>query len=257
MKRLKFIVLLVSVLSLSACSWFSSKDDALQHEPADSLYSQGVDALHDGNYSSAVRYFEALTSNYPFGNYAQKGQLYLIHAYYESGDPASSVAAAQSYIHLYPRAKDVDYAYYMKGVANFAQDRGVLLRYLPNDVSERDPGTMKEAYNDFNELVSRFPESKFVPDARQRMVYLRNIYAEKEMHAANYYFRRGAYVAASNRANYVVKHYQQAPAVPRALALMVVSYQKLGLKDASSDALKMLEYNFPNSEYLSDAEEKA
>ena len=141
-----------------------------------------------------------------------------------------------------PRA---DYAYYLKGLALFNQGKGLVERYIPKDDSQRDPGAALGSFREFSDLVKRYPNSEYVPDARQRMIYLRNGLAQHEVNVAEYYMRRNAFVAAANRARYAVENYQQAPAIPEALTIMARAYKVLGMTDLSNDALRVLEKNFP------------
>lgn len=244
MKKSIAILVFCSLFLLSACSWMSDDADPYHGMSADQMFNAGQEALDSGYYSNAAKAFEALITDYPFGKIAQRASLDLIYAYYMADDLPASTAAADSFMHLYPRSKQVDYAYYMKGVANFSQDRGMMLRYFPSNYAERDPGSMIESYDNFNELVARFPHSEYAPDARQRMIYLRNLFAEREYLSADFYFEHGAYVAAANRASFIVRHYQQAPVVEDSLKLMIKSYRKLEVTDAANEAEKILQMNF-------------
>jgi len=176
---------------------------------------------------------------YPFSNYAEKAQSQLIYAYYENEEYPSAAATAERFIHLYPRAKDVDYAYYMKGLANFQQSRGTFAKWLPLDESYRDPGTQSIAYSDFATLIQRFPKSRYKANALQRMIYLRNMFAQRELNAAEYFMSKKMYVAAKGRADYLVKNYPQAPSKQKALVVMRDASLALGLKDAAHDAEKV------------------
>lgn len=247
--RLVFVICLV--LGLSACSSTPKNDNELYSGvPAKQLFKAGEEAMANQDYDFAVKQFESLDAQYPFSKYSQQAQLDVIYAYYKSGDRASAVAAADRYIRLYPRSKHVDYAYYIKGVANFYQDRGIFTKFLPIDQSWRDPGTSLNAYDDFATLIRRFPDSPYVVDARQRMIYLRNMFAQRELHIGNYYYKRRAYVAAANRATYLLNNYHQAPQAEKALVLLIKADRKLGLKKPAADALATLRMNYPNSKAL-------
>ena len=242
------IASLVFLLGLiTGCNTTTSPSEMFKGQPADQIFTEGEEALANARYSNAVQHFEALDSLYPFDKHAEQALLDSIYAYYKSGDEASAVAAADRYLHLYPRSAHADYAYYIKGLANYDQDRSWFLRYLPIDWSERDLGTARQAFNDFSQLIRLYPTSRYVPDAKQRMIHLRNVLARSEIHVAQYYMQRGAYVAAANRANYVVQHYQQTPSVADALVVMVKAYRQLGLTDRANEALRVLRLNFPNS----------
>ena len=203
-------------------------------------------ALNDDRYLEAIKSLRTLESRYPFGAFAEQAQLDIIYAYFKNGEPEAAKAAADRFIRLHPQHPDADYAYYMKGLASNTASMGLLERYLPLDQSRRDPGQSRLSFNDFAELLARYPDSPYGPDARQRMVALRNRLAEYEIHAANYYLKRKAYVAAINRGRYVVENMEQTTAVPEALAIMVEGYQHLQLPEPASEALAVLRLNFPD-----------
>lgn len=213
-------------------------------------------ALEDKNYQKAIKLYEALEARYPFGDYAAQAQLDVAYAYYKNDDPEAALAAAERFIKVNPRSPGVDYAFYLKGLVNYNRGIGFLERFLPTDASQRDPGSAKDAYDNFNELILRFPESKYVADARLRMVALRNNMAMYEMHVADFYYRRRAYVAAINRADNVVKNYQRTIAVPYALQLMQKSYRKLGMDDLAADAGRVFKLNYPDGMPATDFMEK-
>lgn len=248
MKFTRFIFLLLIVSGVVGCS-STITDPAViyKNQSAEEIFHGGETSLARGNYSTAVQQFEALDALYPFGSNAEQAQLDLIYAYYQNDDIASSAASAERFIRLYPRSAHVDYAYYMKGIADFEQDRGWLQRYFPSDFSRRDPGTMRQAFADFNQLVRLFPHSVYAPDARQRMIYLRNLFAGYELHIADYYYQYGAYIAAANRANYIVQHYDGSAQVKDALVMMVKCYRNLGLVDAANQSLQVLKLNYPGA----------
>lgn len=238
---------LAGLLLLTAgCSLLPEQIDNTKDWTANRLYSEAKSALNDGDYPTAIKYFESLQARYPFGRYAQQAQLELIYVYYRDDEPASAVAAADRFIKLHPRHPFVDYAYYLKGLANFNQSKGLWERYLPQDPTQRDPGAARQSFQDFSELAKRFPDSKYTQDALQRMAYLRNNLAQYEVNVAKYYMKREAYVAAANRAKYVVENYPRTPAVPDALGVMARAYKVMGMDDLSADALRVLEKNQPN-----------
>lgn len=241
MKWVKWFLVLTLLLSLSAChKWWGKDDEDEDLSPykgmsAEQLYSEAKKEMVKEQYTSAIKRLEALETMYPFNDYAEQAEIDLIYAYYEKGDYPSTAATAERFIHLYPRASRVDYAYYMKGLANFQQTRGTMANILPIDESWRDPGTQTQAYVDFGTLVQRFPESRYKPNALQRMIYLRNLFAQRELNAANYYYERKMYVAAIERASYLVKNYPQAPSAQEALTIMYRSNKKLGLVKAAEE----------------------
>ena len=201
MKLTKTILLTSLIAIIAGCS--STKDPVamFQGQSADRIYQGGQRALAKEEYTSATQHFEALDALYPFNANNEQAQLGLMYAYYENDDNASVVATAERFIRLYPRSEHLDYVYYLKGLANFNQDRGWFLRYAYVDLAQRDPGTMEDAYKDFSQIVQQFPNSRYASDARQRMVYLRNLFAGYELQVAKYYMKKGAYVAAANRAS--------------------------------------------------------
>jgi outer membrane protein assembly factor BamD len=239
MKRIIILLLLVTPL-FSCASLFGTSDDEEKNPykgmSATQLYQNAQKDLQKGEYTNAAKQLEGLDAMYPFSKYAENAQRDLIYAYYKKEDFPSTAATAQRYIHLFPRSKHVDYAYYMKGMANFQQVRGTFAKFLPMDISWRSPGTQSQAYNDFAELIRKFPDSTYKPNALQRMIYLRNLFAQRELNSANYYFERSMYVASANRASYLIKNYAQSPQKKEALKVLYQSNIKLGLNKAAQDA---------------------
>ena len=246
MKRISVLLLIVSLLSLTACQKSGDEDDngPFKGMTAKQLYTESKSALAKEQYASAVKRLEALESMYPFSNYAENAQMDLIYAYYKNEEYPSAAATAERFTHLYPRSKRVDYAYYMKALSNFQQVRGVLANVLPIDESWRDTGTQAQSYADFSLVVQRFPDSPYKPDALQRMIYLRNIFAQRELNTANYYFERKMYVAAAERAGYLVKNYPQAPSARTALELLYRANMAMGLTQAAADAQTVYEATY-------------
>ena len=214
--------------------------------PVQRLYGEAKAALDAGDYETAIDYYEKLESRYPFGRFAQQSQIDVAYAYWKNDEPASAIAAADRFIKLHPRHPNVDYAYYLKGLVNFEQGRSFMDRIVPRDMSQRDPGSVRESFDAFSELVRVYPQSRYAEDARQRMLYLKDLLARHEVHVADYYMRRGAYVAAANRARFVVENYQRSPAIPDALVIMAKAYRLMDLDDLSADALRVLELNYPD-----------
>lgn len=248
MNRVKLLLILLLAFSLAACkTWWSKDDDdynPFQGMSADALYQEAQHKLAAKEYESAAKRYEALDTMYPFSDHAEQAQLNLIYAYYKNKDYASCAATAERFIHLYPRAAHADYAYYMKGLADFQQPRGNLANVLPMDESYRDPGTQAQAYSDFSTLVQTFPNSPYKPNALQRMIYLRNMFAKRELNAAYYYYSRRMYVAAIERADYLVKNYPQAPSVRKALIVTYRGNLALGLTKAAEEAKTVYEANY-------------
>lgn len=249
MRIVKSIYVLLILTILSACS--TTDEDitgAAKINNAFKLFEKAQYSMYSGNYRSAVEYLERLDSLYPFGAYSHQSQLNLIYSYYQLSDYGTGLAAAERFIRQNPRHKDLDYAYYMKGLINFSTETGFGKEIFSAPLEERDAGAARQSFDDFSELLRLYPNSKYAKDARQRMIYLRNRLAEYELHVANYYMQRTAYLAAANRAKYVVDHYPRTPAVPRALEMMIVSYNLLDLPELAENSRKVLLLNYPNYE---------
>jgi outer membrane protein assembly factor BamD len=240
------VIFLISILLFSGCSYFQDKEDETTGWTAERLYAEAKGQLDSGNYSKAVEYYEKLEGRFPFGVYGQQALLDLAYAYYKNDETDASISAANRFIKLYPQNAHVDYAYYVKGLANFNRGKGFTERYLPIDAAQRDPSSALKAFQDFSEMARLFPDSPYAEDARQRMVYLRNQLADHEVNVANYYMRRGAFIAAVNRAKYVVEKYPRTPAIPEALVIMAKAYKVMEMNDLSDDAIRVLEINYPN-----------
>ncbi|MFD2192197.1 outer membrane protein assembly factor BamD [Pistricoccus aurantiacus] len=240
--------LALTAMLLAGCA---SNGDTVPEASENELYQQAQEALDSGRNSTAVDRLEALDNRYPFGEHAEQTQLELIYAYYKVGDWEAARAAASRFIRLQPDHPQVDYAYYLRGLAAYQAGRFSLERLKLIDISKRDLGASRDAFQDFSELVRRYPDSEYAPDAQKRMVYLRNILAEHELHVADFYLRKGAYLAAVNRGLYVVEHYPQAPATRNALAVMVEGYLGMDMRDQARDVLAVLIENDPDNSQLS------
>jgi len=241
---LKYILIILVSLAL----WGCSSNDELP-EMADSgeqqMYDQAQQYLANENYSQGVRALQLLESRYPFGKYAEQAQLELVYAHYQAYEHEAAVEAADRFIRLHPQHPNVDYAYYMKGLAAYTGNEDIFDRFISTDPSTHDTSHAKEAFAEFAQLVSRFPASPYSADARARMVSLRNLLARHEIGVANYYFRRGAYLAATNRGAYVVENFQRTPAVADGLAVMAQGYILLGYNDLARDTIAVLAMNYP------------
>ncbi|MCJ7837979.1 MAG: outer membrane protein assembly factor BamD [Burkholderiales bacterium] len=253
MKRSLAVIL---ALLLSACGLMPEVKDETAGWSADKLYTEAKDAMSDGGYTTAIKYLEKLEARYPFGRYAHQAQIELAYAYFKDGDQASSIAACDRFIKLHPNHPNIDYAFYLKGLVNFNEDLGLLGKLGNQDLTERDPKAARESFEAFKELVARFPDSKYTPDAIERMKYLVNALAAHEVHVARYYMKRGAYIAAANRAQYALLNYAQAPAVEEALFVMVRAYDALGMEQLRDDANRVMQTNFPDSPYYRGAVNK-
>mgnify|MGYP005632769875 FL=1 len=243
-------VILISLALIAGCSKDKAEDDLEATELA--YYTSAQDSLRAGNYAGAIQKLQLLESRFPFGRYAEQAQLEIIFAYYKSAQPEAARSSADRFIRLHPTHPNVDYAYYLKGMVSYEQDKNFLASFIPMDPSTRDPGAARESFQDFSQLINRFPNSEYAPDAQKRMKYLRNLLATAEIHVARYYIKRGAYVAAANRGRYVFENFQGAVAVPDALAIMVEAYQLLKMNDLAEEALLVLNSNYPDHKSLDD-----
>lgn len=253
MKNLYFAILLVCGLLLTACSSMDKDPaDLYKGQSAKQIFNDGENDLLKERYDDAEKHFEAIDARYPFSEYTQQSHLDLIYAYYMQGDTASAVASADRYIRLYPRGPHVDYAYYMRGLVTFEENRGAFERWLSIDFSKRDLTILHNSFQDFNQLIQFFPESPYAPDARKKMIHIRNLFARHQLQTAQFYYERKTYVAAINRANEVILHYQETPSVPDALAVIVKSYRALGYQQEADKTLQLLRLNFPQSKAFKD-----
>jgi outer membrane protein assembly factor BamD len=250
MQKNFFKLAIVSLLLLlSACAALETPDET-KGWSASKLYSEARDELKSGNYDRSVSLFEKLEARYPFGTYAQQAQMEIAYAHYRQGDQAQALAAVDRFIKLHPNHPNVDYMFYLRGLINFNDKTSVFDFISRQDLTERDPKAAKDAFDSFKQLIERFPNSKYAADSYDRLKYLVNAMAKYEVHVAGYYYRRGAYVAAANRAQNVVKEYREAPVVEDALFIMVRSYDKLGLNELRDDANRVFLKNFPDSPLL-------
>ena len=253
--RIVTSVAFVLALLTSGCGWLQNLQSGAEIDEtagwsAQRLYTEAKNAMNDGSWATAVKYFERLEARYPFGRYAQQAQLEIAYAYHRDNEPASAVAACDRFIKLHPNHPNVDYAYYLKGIVNFYEEQNILSQFAGQDPTERDPRSARDSFAAFKELVTRFPDSKYTPDARARMNFLVNALASHEVHVAQWYMKRTAYVAAANRAAFAVKTYPEAPATEEALAVMARAYERMGMNDLRDDSLRVLKTNFPNSPWL-------
>ena len=234
---------------LGGCGLLPDVVDETAGWSANKLYSEAKDAMNEGAYDKAIKFFEKLEARFPYGRYAQQAQLEVAYAYFRQQEPASAIAACDRFIRLHPNHPNVDYAYYLRGLTNFNEDLGLLGYISLQDLSERDPKAARDSFDAFKVLVNKYPESKYTPDATARMKYLVNALASHEVHVARYYMKREAYVAAVNRAQTAVKSYPDAPANEEALYIMIKAYDLLGMNDLRDDAERVMRKNFPKSEY--------
>lgn len=244
-----FSLSLVLLILAGCASDPASRDQTLNWTP-DRLYAEAQDELNAGNYALALELLQKLESRYPFGRYAQQAQINTAYVHWKDGELALALAAIDRFVRLYPNHENLDYVLYLKGLIN-VNDRASLFSSLSGeDMAERDPRAAREAFDTFKELVTRFPSSRYAPDAQARLQYLVNVLAQNDVHVARYYLRRGAFLAGVNRAQQVTRQYQETPAVEEALAQMVFGYRQLGLEQLEADTRRVLELNYPKSPYL-------
>lgn len=238
-----FILLLTcSLLALSGCK---SNKDAYKGMSAAQIYAAAEKSMQKENYGQAVKDFEALEARFPYGEFSDKAELGLINAYFKHNEPLLAISTADRFIRMNPYHPQVDYAYYLKGLVAFEQNYTFSFRYLPLQRSLRDPNDTQAAFDTFKELLERFPKSQYAPEAKKRMIFLRNELADYELSVVRYYLKRGAYLSAANRANYILKNFEHTKAIPDALAALVVAYRALGMESLALDAEKTLKLNFP------------
>jgi outer membrane protein assembly factor BamD len=256
MLRAKLSVVLTLVLPvmlaglLSACSGLP--DDPTAKMKPEEILEQAREEVRNFQYAQAITLYEKLEGRAAGTPLAQQAQLEKAHTYYKDDQPAQAVATLDRYMRLHPASPALDYALYLKGLVNFNEDLGLFSFITRQDLSERDQLAAKESWSAFNELVTRFPDSRYSADARARMVYIVNTLARYEVHVARYYYSRGAYVAAVNRAQQAISDYRTAPALEDALQILAASYDALNMPQLRDDAVRVLATNYPNSAYLKD-----
>jgi outer membrane protein assembly factor BamD len=235
-------------LTLTGCS--SIPEDKTAGWSPNKLYAEAKDELGSGGYDKAVVLFEKLEGRAAGTPLAQQAQIDKAYAHYKAGEMAQAIATLDRFIKLHPASPALDYAFYLKGIVNFNDDLGLFSSITRQDLAERDQKAAKESFESFKELISRFPESRYAPDASQRMTYIVNSLAQYEVHVARYYYGRAAYVAAINRAQIAITDYQGVPALEEALFIMFKSYDALGMSQLRDDTKRVLEKNYPQTEYL-------
>lgn len=234
------LLLCLALAALVGCG----RDNVAEDQGPEFLYMRGFEAMDASNFAGAIQYFQALEARYPFSPETRQAQLDLIYLYYRSQQPEQAVDAAEEFERENPTHQRLDYCLYMRGLVLFDQAPNIIEKLLRVDLSLRPPKDTLRSFSTFQELVRRFPDSEYVPDARQRMVFLRNRLADFENHVADYYLRRGAYVAAINRAKYALEHYPEAPQLEKTLQVLVAAYDQLGMRDLAADARRVLSETF-------------
>ena len=250
--RLLRISLLATIvmgpLLFSGCS--STPKDETDGWSENKLYSEANDKLKAGDFDKCGKYFEKLEGRFPFGAYSQQAQINAAYCYWKASEQTQALVAIDRFIKLYQGSPNLDYAYYLKGLISFNDDLGFMGRFTGQELSERDPKAAREAFEAFRIVATRFPDSKYAADSIDRMRYIVNSLAEGDVTVARFYFHRGAYLASANRAQLVIRDYDRAPAVEEALYLLIQSYEKLGMTELVTDATRVFNLNFPNSEIL-------
>jgi outer membrane protein assembly factor BamD len=240
MRFWRYAALTALILALAGCA--STRDPTLGWSP-ERIYSEAHQALSNGDYTQAINYFQTLEGRYPFGRYAQQAQLEVAYAYYRNSEPKSAIAAAQRFINEHPRSPHVDYAYYLVGLADFRNTNGIIAFFRPNRDYEVDVTPLRQSFMAFKTLIDKYPYSRYAPDARRRMIYLRNQLAAHELYVARYYMRRGAYVAVVNRCKIVLSTYAGAVQTPKALEMMAEAYDKLGMNELAKQTREVIKLN--------------
>ncbi len=253
---LRGLVACVAFLAIAGCGLLPDVVDETTNLNAEGLYKLAHDAMVEGNYTRAVKLFETLEARFPYGRYAQQAILELAYSNYRAGETAAAVAACDRFIRTFPNNQNVDYAYYLKGLVNFREDQGLLGYVYELDLAEREPKGMRESFAAFKELVAKFPDSRYAQDSTDRMLYLTNALGKYEVIVARYYYNRGAYVAAINRAQAAIVGYPKTISNEAALDILAKSYDKLGLVQLRDDSLTVLRKTFPDSVYLAGPVEK-
>ena len=244
------LAFLIALLLLSGCAGSDGQKDDTDIWSEAKLYSEATDKLNEGDFAKCGKYFDKLEARFPFGPYSQQAQINAAYCYWKAQEQAQALVAIDRFIKLHQGSPNLDYAYYLKGLITFNDDLGWLGKFTGQDLSERDPKAAKEAFESFKTVVERFPNSKYAPDALDRMRYIVNSLAQADVLVARYYYQRGAYLASANRAQLVIRDYDRAPAVEEALYILYMSYQNLGMTELANDTARVFKLNFPDSEML-------
>ena len=239
-------LLSIFILSIIISSCSSNEEIPDERLLEKEVYDQAQFRLKEGSYSTAIRSLEALESRFPFGRYAEQAQAELIYAYYMNSQFEASQSAAERFINLHPRHTHSGYAYYMKGLASFTDDSGLFSRYFQSDLAKREVVMAQQSFDELSDFIARYPDSKYVPHAKQRMIYLRNLLAQHEVYVADFYMKRGAYLAAIGRAKYVIEHLPNTPQTPYALSILVEAYGLMEYEELRKINLEILNSNYPD-----------
>ena len=237
---------LLLAFSLAGCGLFADREEKYKDWSAEQFYKAAKEELDSGAWEAAVKLYEKLEAKFPFGRYAQQAQLEVAYAFYKQGETAQCVSAVDKFVKLHPNHPNVDYALYLKGLANFKEDLGPLTTLAKQDLADRDPKAARESFETFKDLVTRFPESRYANEARERMIYLVEALARHEIHVARYYITRGAFLAAANRAQDAIVRFPNSPTHREALEVLVEAYDRMGMAELRDDAKKVLARNYPS-----------
>lgn len=251
--RLLAMVLLGVLLAVAGCRKDKDLDD---ERTAAELYAAAKRELDNKAWDQSIQTYKLLQTRYPFGRYTEQSMLDLSYAYFKGREPENALSNLNRFIRTYPTHPNVDYAYYLKGIVNYEENLGFLERLMPSRVRDRDQSAARNSFTDFSELLRRFPDSRYVADARQRMVFLRNNLAAYEVGVADYYMRRRAYIAAANRARYALETYPNTPETAEALVILHQAYTKLNLPELATGVMSVLELNYPDNYYVQGKKKK-
>jgi outer membrane protein assembly factor BamD len=251
------LALLLLALGISGCAWFADKIDPKKEWTAAEYYQAAKEEFDNHNWDPAIKLYEQLEAKFPFGRFAQQAQIEVAYAYYKQGETAQAITALEKFIKLHPNHANLDYALYLKALVNFKEDLGPLTRIITQDLADRDPKAARESFEGFKDLVTRFPESRYAPDSRERMAYLVEALARHELKVAHYYLARGAYLAAANRAQDAITRFPQSPAHREALDVMIEAYDRMGMVELRDDARKVLARNFPTDRMAKEGQNRA
>jgi outer membrane protein assembly factor BamD len=243
-------------LALSGCGMFGDRKDPRKDWTATEYYQAAKEELDNKNWDAAIKLYEQLESKFPYGRFAQQAQLEVAYAYYKQGETAQAISAVDKFLKLHPNHPNVDYALYLKALVNFKEDLGPLAKLIAQDLADRDPKAARESFEGFKELVTRFPESRYAEDSRERMAYLVEALARHEIHVARYYLSRGAYLAAANRAQDAITRFPNSALHREALDVMIEAYDRMGMTELREDARRVLAKNFPADRMAKEGENR-
>jgi len=246
----RIALLLALALLLTSCGRWGKRQDPLETLPLDALYTQAKASLEKGNVSRAQRVYQRLIARFPYGPYSEQAQIELAYAYYKGNKPEDATSAINRFIRTYPAHDKIDYMYYLRGLVNFDRHEGMVLRMARLDPTQREQVSLQQSFNDFNDLIQRFPDSRYAADARAKMVHLRNQMARHDLNVAVFYLERRAWVAAANRSQHLIEQYPQNVYTADALAVLSESYARLRQETLARDARRVLETNYPDHPYL-------